>query len=132
MKSCLEINGQKFPLSKVVEMLGVKGDISEVSLCQETRSGVLKANVFADPDYPAINLNFLPKGALLPIPVSATEQPTRSDAPVRTYLFDRSDSYFAYSNLDIRPDSEVDEELRASEIVVASPLQCNTIVEYEY
>jgi len=131
MESYLQIKDRTFPLSKVIEMLGAKGIAREVSLCQETRSGVLKANVFADPNYPAIDLDFLPKDALLPISVSSTEQPTEGDAPVRTYLFDRDDHNFAYSDLDIRPNFEVEKEVRAPEIVIRNQFQCNPIVKYD-
>lgn len=134
MENYLMIGDKRFPLNEVMKRLGVEGvSACEVRLCQEVRSGVIKAGVSCDPFYPAIYLDFQPKDApsALSIPISTTEQPTEGDCPVRSYLYDREDQYFAYSDLDIRSDDEVDKELRSPEIVVSGEPYMDTVVKFE-
>ena len=135
MESYLMFGDKKFSLSEVMERLGVEGVTDyDVHLCQEVRSGVIRAGVTGDQDYPGIFLDFALKNTpgSLPILVSQTEQPAGDDSsPVRTYLYDREDQYFAYSDLDTRPDKEVDEELHEPEIVVSGESYMETIVRLE-
>lgn len=135
MKNYLMFGDKKFPLKEVMERLGVEGVPEyETRLCQEVRSGVIRAGLSGDPDYSAIFLEYQPKDAHcdLPILVSQTEQPTGDNSgPVRTYLYDRETQYFAYSDLDTRSDDEVEEELYEPEIAVSGEPYMETVVRLE-
>ena len=139
MESYLLIGGHKVPLTEVMERLGIKGESAvDVHLCHEAKDGVIMASVATVEEYhlcSAIYVEFLTKDPIdAPIPVSKTEQSTEGDHPVRTYLFDRWERYFAYSDLDTRSDAEVCEKPRSCEIVVNGEYDTGTtaIIDSEY
>lgn len=127
----LEINGEKIYLTDILEKFGIEAESWDVNLCQDTPSGAIRAKVSPDPDCPAMYLDFVLKDDpdTLPIDIAKTEQP--ENCPVRTYLFDRETNYFAYTDLDIRPDAEVDKKLMSPELAVSGQPYMYTVIKIE-
>ncbi|MCI8843227.1 MAG: hypothetical protein HFF08_03840 [Oscillospiraceae bacterium] len=131
MKTYLEINGKKISMDDLLKELGVDAEPCEVNLCQDTPSGTIRAKASPDPHCPAMYLDFVRKDDpdTLPIDIAKTEGP--AGCPVRTYLFDRESYHFAYSDMDTRPDAEVDKKLMSPELVVSGEPYLDTIVKLE-
>ena len=127
----LEINGEKFCLVDVLKKFGVNAESCEVNFCQDTPSGTIRAYAAPDPDCPAMYLDFVLKDDpdTLPIDIAKTEQPANN--PVRTYLFDREANYFAYTDLDTRPDAVVEKDLMPPELVVSGQPYMYTVIKIE-
>lgn len=129
MDRFLRINGRAFSFDEVARALGLyvssESKTVQVELCQRVDSGILvaKGSFFDHDDYPGIDLELqLPSEKdSMPVLISRTEQPHPEGEPhsLRTYGYTREDEYFMFFDSDIRPDDEVDVDMKAPVLTVS-------------
>lgn len=123
MQTYIMINGEKISLEDIAVKFGITEPIKEAALCQEAPAGTFRAVAGNGAPATGIDLELvLPKAAdSLPIMLARAEQENPDEEPETptVYLYSRSEEYVAFMPMDVRTDTEVDEEFHDPRITVS-------------
>lgn len=128
MNQFIKIGEKIFPAEDVCKLLGVdpKSE-TRIALGEVLPGGTLEASVsLGNPsDYPNINTSYCPDGGAAML-LSTSEmnlgEEEDGESKVRTFLYDRAESYVGYITHDIRPEEELGDEKLRSRLIASGDM----------
>lgn len=120
----IRVGDKTFSAEDICRRLGIDPEVGlKISVGQPANGGMLEASVaLGDPeDCPCVDVNFCPDGEH-PILLSHVEQDVyetdnNGEPAVRTFLYDRAESYVAYLAHNLCPESELGDEILNTTLV---------------
>lgn len=133
MNQFIKIGEKVYSVEDICKLLDIESkEGTRIALGEVLPSGTLEASVFLGKasDYPNVNTIYRPDGGeAMHLSTSEMNLGEKEDGEsrIRTFLYDRAESYVAYITHDTRPEEELGDEQLTSKVIASGDM--DVIVE---